>query len=56
MAGLRHKLVHDYANIDLARIWQILLLDFPNWEESVSELAKIIKPIENLPPNIADFD
>ena len=56
MAGLRHKLVHDYANIDLARIWQILLQDFSSWETSVSELAKTINPIEGLPPNVADFD
>ena len=56
MAGLRHKLVHDYANIDLGRIWTILQTDFPVWEESVGELAATIKPVTTLPPNVADFD
>ena len=56
MAGLRHKLVHDYANIDLGRIWTILQTDFPGWEGSVGELAATIKPVTTLPPNVADFD
>lgn len=56
MAGLRHKLVHDYANIDLGRIWTILQTDFPSWEESVGKLAESIAPIKTLPPNVADFD
>ena len=56
MAGLRHKLVHDYANIDLGRIWTILQTDFPRWKESVGELAATIQPIQTLPPNVADFD
>jgi len=56
MAGLRHKLVHDYANIDLGRIWTILQADFPAWEESVCKLAETITPITTLPPNVADFD
>ena len=56
MAGLRHKLVHDYANIDLGRIWTILQTDFPGWEESVGRLAATIEPVKTLPPNVADFD
>ena len=56
MAGLRHKLVHDYANIDLSRIWAILQIDFPGWKESIEKLAATIKPISTFPPNIADFD
>ena len=56
MAGLRHKLVHDYANIDLGRIWTILQTDFPAWEESVGQLAATIEPVTTLPPNVADFD
>ena len=56
MAGLRHKLVHDYANIDLGRIWTILQTDFPGWEESVGRLAATIESVKMLPPNVADFD
>ena len=56
MAGLRHKLIHDYANIDLGRIWTILQTDFPAWKESVERLAETIQPIRTLPPNVADFD
>ena len=56
MAGLRHKLVHDYANIDLDRIWRILQTDFPEWEESIGKLAAAIEPPPELPSNIGDFD
>ena len=56
MAGLRHKLVHDYANIDLGRVWTILQTDFPVWEETVGKLAATIKPVTTLPPNVSDFD
>ena len=56
MAGLRHKLVHDYANIDLGRIWTILQTDFPVWKESIEKLVATIKPIKTLPANVADFD
>ena len=56
MAGLRHKLVHDYANIDLGRIWTILQTDFPGWKDSVEKLVATIEPIKTLPPNVADFD
>lgn len=56
MSGLRHKLVHDYANIDLDRIWRILQIDFPVWEETVGKLASTIKTVDTLPPNIDDFD
>ena len=55
-AGLRHKLVHDYANIDLGRIWTILQTDFPGWKVSIEGLAATIQPIETLPPNVAEFD
>ena len=56
MAGLRHKLIHDYANIDFGRVWVILQTDFPAWEESVAKLASTINPVKTLPPNVSNFD
>ena len=57
MAGLRHRLIHDYANIDMDRIWFILLTDVPLWRESVDALyATIPPPPTELPPNVGEFD
>lgn len=57
MAGLRHKLIHDYANIDLGRIWTILQVDVPVWSSAVFRLAETIPPERlDFPENISDFD
>ena len=57
MAGLRHRLIHDYANIDMDRIWFILLTDVPLWRETVDALySTITPPPTELPPNVSEFD
>ena len=57
MAGLRHRLIHDYANIDMDRIWFILLTDVPLWRETVDALYSTIPPPPTeLPPNVGEFD
>jgi len=57
MAGLRHRLIHDYANIDLNKIWLYLQTDVPHWRETVDALYATLTPLpEGLPPNVGDFD
>ena len=57
MAGLRHRLIHGYANIDMDRIWFILLTDVPLWRETVDALYSTITPSPTgLPPNVGEFD
>jgi len=57
MAGLRHRLIHDYANIDMNKIWSILIDDVPRWQETVDALYSILpKPPEGFPSNVGDFD
>lgn len=47
VAGLRHKLVHDYAGIDYGILWQSMTVDVP-------ALLPIIKNlVEALPPSIS---
>ncbi|MBQ4385429.1 MAG: DUF86 domain-containing protein [Kiritimatiellae bacterium] len=56
MAGLRHKLVHDYANIDMSRIWQVLVDDVPVWCESIKPVCEALPQPVGMPPNLSDFD
>ena len=55
IAGLRHKLVHDYANIDLSRIWSILETDVPRWNVAVANLCKTLPPAPSPPENLYEF-
>ena len=54
MAGLRHKLVHDYANIDMDIIWDIVSNDVPVQYPLVRALCDSL-PIPATPENIDDF-
>ena len=56
MAGLRHKLVHDYANIDMGRIWQVLIDDVPIWHASIKPIFEALPQPVDMPPNLSDFD
>ena len=55
MAGLRHKLIHDYANIDLNIVWDIVQHDVPHWCEAVSDLAAVLPPPPEMPKNAANY-
>ena len=56
IAGVRHKIVHDYAGIDFDAIWDILCNDIPHEYERVREVASPLPPEPTLPPaNMADF-
>ena len=54
MAGLRHKLVHDYANIDMDIIWDVIKNDIPVQYPAVKVLADSI-PVPAKPDNIDEF-
>jgi len=54
MAGLRHRLVHDYANIDLDVIWEIVSIDVPRQYPRVKALADSL-PTPETPSNLDEF-
>ena len=54
MAGLRHKLVHDYANIDMDIIWDVIKNDIPVQYLAVKALADSM-PVPAKPDNIDEF-
>ncbi len=54
MAGLRHRLVHDYANIDLDIIWEVVSRDVPQQYPRIKALAEAL-PKPTVPPNIDEF-
>lgn len=54
IAGLRHRLVHDYANIDLDIIWEIVSKDVPRLYPRIKALVDSI-PLPEVPPNIDEF-
>jgi uncharacterized protein with HEPN domain len=41
MAGMRHRIVHDYLNVDLEKVWQALQDDIPIL---IRELEKFTPP------------
>ena len=56
LSGVRHKIVHDYADIDFDTIWDILQNDIPEQYEKVKVVAAALPPEPTVPPpNLADF-
>jgi len=41
ITGMRHRLVHDYTNVDLNRVWRTVVDDLP---VLIEELSKVIPP------------
>jgi uncharacterized protein with HEPN domain len=39
--GMRHKVVHDYLNVDFDIVWETVTLRLP---ELVAQLEKIVPP------------
>jgi len=54
-AGMRHRLVHDYANIDFDVVWNALKDDAPKLRAALQPLVDAL-PKECLPNNIGDFE
>ena len=56
LSGVRHKIVHDYADIDFDTIWDILQNDIPDQYEKVKAVAATLPPEPTKPPsNMPDF-
>ena len=54
-AGLRHRLVHDYANIDLDIVWQAVCDDLPLLEKSLKAAVDSLPACPDLPEDINNF-
>lgn len=39
IAGLRDKLIHDYGNVDLATVWNIIQTDLPPLASALARVA-----------------
>jgi len=40
MAGMRNKLIHEYASVDLEIVWQAIKEDFPSVKQLIAEILK----------------
>lgn len=54
-AGVRHRLVHDYANIDFDVVWNALMDDAPKLRAALQPIVDAL-PKGRLPNNIGDFE
>lgn len=43
IVGMRHKIVHDYLNVDFEIVWQVVTGDLP---ELTRQLEKVVPPAE----------
>lgn len=54
-AGLRHRLVHDYANIDLDIVWNAATTELPSLESALKPIIDDLPEEPDLPDNIDEF-
>ena len=54
-AGLRHRLVHDYANIDLDIVWNAAIHELPVLESALKPIVDALPKEPALPDNIDEF-
>ena len=53
-AGLRHRLVHDYANIDFGLVWEAIDVDLPKLDAALRPIVDALPKVE-LPQDIYDY-
>jgi uncharacterized protein with HEPN domain len=41
IAGLRNRIVHDYDDIDLDRVWEVIVSDLPHLIPALERIAKV---------------
>jgi uncharacterized protein with HEPN domain len=41
--GLRHRIVHDYFDIDVEMIWEILTKDLPAFKQKLSSIRERLR-------------
>lgn len=54
-AGLRHRLVHDYANIDLDIVWNAICYDLPILDDLLKPIIDSLPKEPMLPDNMDEF-
>ena len=54
-AGMRHRLVHDYANIDLDIVWNAACYDLPKLEKALKPVVDALPKMPDAPENLNDF-
>ena len=54
-AGMRHRLVHDYANIDLDIVWNAVSDDLPKLEKALKPIVEALPKVPIAPENLNDF-
>ena len=54
-AGLRHRLVHDYANIDLDIVWNAICYDLPILDELLKPIIDSLPEEPMFPNNMDEF-
>ena len=40
IAGMRDKLIHRYFNVDVDRVWSVIVKDIPNLKKQIEEIIK----------------
>ena len=54
-ASMRHRLVHDYANIDLNIVWNAVCDDLPKLEKALKPVVEALSNVQDAPDNIGEF-
>ena len=54
IAGLRHKLVHDYAGVNFDILWNVISKDIPKLLPKIKSIHDAL-PKETLDPKVAQF-
>ena len=54
-ASMRHRLVHDYANIDLNIVWNAVCDDLPRLETALKPVVEAFSNVQDAPDNIGEF-
>ena len=56
IAGLRHRLVHDYFEVEYEKVWYVLQNDLPSLREQITALYNALPEDPELPDNLAEFE
>ena len=54
-ASMRHRLVHDYANIDFNIVWNAVCDDLPKLEKALKPVVEALSKVQDAPDNIGEF-
>ena len=55
IAGMRHKLVHDYCGVDYGIVWEVIANQLPPLLPKLKALASAMPPIDRVPTNLSEF-